>query len=58
MRKLTLLVGVLLSLGFAATASATKFEFHGDLNNRFMLYTDQAAMFGGSGPAGAGTAVN
>jgi hypothetical protein len=58
MRKVALFIGILLSIGFIGSASAAKFEFHGDFNNRFMLYTDQAAMLGGSGPAFAGTAVN
>jgi len=48
MKKLTLLVGVLLGLGFAGSAPAAEFKFHGDLNNRFMVYTDQAGMFSGS----------
>jgi hypothetical protein len=45
MKKLAFLVGVMLALGFAGSASAAKFEFHGDLNNRFMLYTDQAPLY-------------
>lgn len=63
MKKLTVVVGVVLALGFVGSASATQFQFHGDLNNRFMLYTDQAAVYSGSGPAnpgqtgGNGTAV-
>ncbi|HEX9848925.1 hypothetical protein [Candidatus Deferrimicrobium sp.] len=42
------MVGVLLGLGFAGSAPAAEFKFHGDLNNRFMVYTDQAGMFSGS----------
>jgi hypothetical protein len=33
---------------FAGSAQAVDFKVHGDLNNRFMLYTDQANMFRGS----------
>src|SRR3990172_7736077 len=29
----------------ATPAMAMKFEFHGDLNNRFLLYTDQSGFF-------------
>ena len=48
MRKLALLLGFMLALGFAGSALAAEFQFHGDLNNRFMLYTDQAGMFSGA----------
>lgn len=48
MKKLTLLVGVVLALGFAGSAPAAQFQFHGDFNNRFMLYTDQAPLYSGS----------
>lgn len=48
MKKLTLLAGVALALGFAGSASAAEFKFHGDLNNRFMVYTDQAGMWSAS----------
>jgi hypothetical protein len=48
MRKLALLAGVMLALGFASSAPAAEFQFHGDLNNRGMAYTDQAGMFSGS----------
>jgi len=48
MKKLTLLVGVMLVLVFAGSAAAAEFKFHGDLNNRFMLYTDQAPLYSGS----------
>jgi len=48
MKKLALLAGVMLALGFAGSALAAEFAFHGDLNNRFMAYTDQAGMFSGS----------
>jgi hypothetical protein len=32
---------------FTAPVMAAQFEFHGDMNNRFNLYTDQAGMFSG-----------
>jgi len=48
MKKLILVAGVALAVGFAGSAPAAEFKFHGDLNNRFMLYTDQARMFSGS----------
>ena len=38
-------LAVLLGLSMATPAMAMKFEFHGDLNNRFLLYTDQAGFF-------------
>jgi hypothetical protein len=45
---LKILMGVLLALALATPAMAMKFDFHGDLNNRFLLYTDQAGFFGQS----------
>lgn len=38
------LVSVLL-IAAAGPAMAANFEFHGDLNNRFLVYTDQAGLF-------------
>jgi hypothetical protein len=60
MKKLTLLTGVLLALGFAGSAPAAEFKFHGDLNNRFMVYTDQGGMYGGAETirTGTGTPIN
>jgi hypothetical protein len=49
-RNLKILMGVLLSLVLATPALAMKFDFHGDLNNRFMLYTDQVGWFNSSAP--------
>ncbi|HBO68920.1 MAG TPA: hypothetical protein DD658_01745, partial [Deltaproteobacteria bacterium] len=43
-----MLLGVLLAIGLAGSASAATFQFHGDLNNRFMAYTNQGRMFGAS----------
>ncbi len=48
MKKLALLVGVMLVLGLAGSALAAEFKVHGDLNNRFMLYTNQAPLYSGS----------
>ena len=48
MKKFTLLAVALLAVGFAGSALAVEFKFQGDLNNRFMVYTDQAGMFSGS----------
>ena len=43
-------LAVLLGLSMATPAMAMKFEFHGDLNNRFLLYTDQSGFFKVSNP--------
>jgi hypothetical protein len=48
MKKFTLLAVALLAVGFAGSALAVEFKFQGDLNNRFMVYTNQAGMFSGS----------
>ena len=40
-----LLAFAALALMVAAPAMAAKFEFHGDLNNRFLVYTDQINFF-------------
>ena len=48
MSKTALAFGVLLAIGLAGSASAATFQFHGDLNNRFMVYTNQAGMYSGS----------
>lgn len=44
-RILLALTVAALAVGFAGSALAANFEFHGDLNNRFGLYTDQAGFF-------------
>ena len=49
-KHLRILIAVLVALFMAAPAMAMKFEFHGDLNNRFVLYTDQAHWFQVSSP--------
>jgi hypothetical protein len=48
MKRLTKLLSALLVLGVAGPASAVQFKFNGDLNHRFMLYTDQAGLYSGS----------
>ena len=48
MKKLALLAGVMLALGFAGSALAAEFAFHGDLNHRGTAYTNQAGMFKGA----------
>jgi hypothetical protein len=45
MKRLTKLLSTLLVFGVAGPASAAQFKFTGDLNNRFMLYTDQAGLY-------------
>lgn len=46
MKKIAVLLGGLLAFA-AVPAMAAEFELHGDLNNRFGLYTNQAQMFSG-----------
>lgn len=48
MRKVASAFGVLLAIGLAGSAAAAEFKVHGDLNNRFMVYTNQAGMYSGS----------
>jgi len=45
-KNLKILFIALLALAVAAPVMAAEFEFHGDLNNRFKLYTDQQQWFG------------
>ena len=42
MKKLGLLVALVLLFSLAVEAGATEFEFHGDMNNRFVIYTDRS----------------
>ncbi len=44
-KHLKILIAVFVALLMAAPAMAFKFEFHGDLNNRFLVYTDQVQWF-------------
>lgn len=45
MKKLLVVLTALSFVSLAGSALAAKLEFHGDLNNRFMVYTDQAQWF-------------
>ena len=45
MKKLGFAIMVICVLGFAAPAISADFAFHGDLNHRFMLYTNHADWF-------------
>jgi hypothetical protein len=45
MRRVFLLLGVVLAVSLAGSAQAVDLKVYGDLNNRFNLYTDQAAMY-------------
>ena len=45
-KNLKILFIALLALAVAAPAMAATFEFHGDLNNRMKIYTDQQTWFG------------
>ena len=42
MKKLGFIIGLILIIGFAAEAVAVEFAFHGDMNNRFLVYTNRA----------------
>jgi len=46
-KNLKILLVVALALTVAAPAMAAKFAFHGDMDNRFNLYTNQIGWFGG-----------
>lgn len=48
-KHVKILLAVCLALFLAAPAMAATFEFHGDLNNRFKLYTDQQRWFHNDG---------
>jgi hypothetical protein len=41
MKKLGFVIGLMLIIGFAAEAVAVEFAFHGDMNNRFLVYTNR-----------------
>ena len=42
MKKLGFIIGLTLILGFAVQSMAAEFAFHGDMNNRFLIYTDRS----------------
>jgi hypothetical protein len=48
MNKLTKLLGALLVFGVASSAHALQLKLSGDLNHRFMVYTDQATLYSAS----------
>jgi len=56
MKRLKLALVVLLVLGLAAPVLCAEVALHGDFNNRFMVYTDQAGLF--AGPGDQTTAAN
>jgi hypothetical protein len=49
MKKFTFVLAALMVLGVAGPVLGAEVAFHGDLNNRFMVYTDQAGLFVGAG---------
>jgi len=49
MKRFGVLLVFALVLGLAMPALGAEFAFHGDLNNRFTIYTDQAGVFAGAG---------
>jgi hypothetical protein len=42
MKKLGFIIGLTLILGFAVESIGAEFAFHGDMNNRFLIYTDRS----------------
>ena len=42
MKKLSFFIGPILCLFFAVEAFGVDFAFHGDMNNRFLIYTDRS----------------
>jgi len=40
MKKLCFVIGLVLMIGFAVEAVGAEFAFHGDMNNRFLVYTN------------------
>lgn len=49
MKKLKFALAVLLVLGLTVPAMGAEVSIHGDLNNRFMVYTNQSGLFKGAG---------
>jgi len=49
MKRFGILLVFALVLGLTMPAVGAEFAFHGDLNNRFTVYTDQAGVFRGAG---------
>jgi len=42
MKKLGFIIGLTLILGFAGESIGAEFAFHGDMNNRFLIYTQRS----------------
>ena len=42
MKKLGFIIGLTLILGFAVESIGAEFAFHGDMNNRFLIYTQRS----------------
>ena len=42
MKKIGFVIGLVLILGFAVESIGAEFAFHGDMNNRFLLYTNRS----------------
>ena len=42
MKKLGFIIGLTIILGFASASIGAEFAFHGDMNNRFLIYTDRS----------------
>jgi hypothetical protein len=42
MKKLGFVIGLMLIFGFAIEAVGVEFAFHGDMNNRFLVYTNRS----------------
>lgn len=40
------------AMGYSVSVQAAKFDFHGDMNNRFQAYSNQRDWFNGSGLTG------
>lgn len=45
MKKMYLVLSALLAFGVAVSATAAEVTFHGDLNNRFLIYTNHSDFF-------------
>ncbi len=45
MKKLGFFIGLVLILGFAVESIGAEFAFHGDMNNRFLIYTNRSDWF-------------
>ena len=49
MKRLGIALAILLALALTVPAFGAEFAFHGDLNNRFTVYTNQSGFFSGAG---------